>query len=233
MSGDIITHQLQMAAQKAQSPIEAARAQQAIAQIKSGLAPVQQQLAMRQALLASQNGPKSKMDPAMLIPQLVPKDHQKEAYKEVQVAQNTHHMAKNIMEAFEQSAKDVTGTGRITSHIKSPRSIGALHQHMQPTFADLEGTVRQAAMDNTFHNITPSPYDSAADIQTKRKALSEYLQSKMSAPIAKSSGIDLSKFESTNAKPSLSSQEQKFLDFAKKNPNDPRSSLILKKLGVE
>lgn len=233
MSGDIVAHQLQMAAQKAQSPIEASRAMQAIAQIKAGLAPVQQQLAMRQALMSSQQSGKSKMDPAMLIPQMVPKEHQKEAYKEIQVAQNTHHMAKNIMEAFEQAAKDVTGMGRITSHIKDPRSIGALHQHMQPTFADLEGTVRQAAMDNTFHNITPSPYDTEADIQTKRKALQEYMQSKMSAPIAKSSGIDLSKFESTNAKPKMSAQEQKFLDFAKKNPNDPRSALILKKLGVE
>lgn len=233
MTGDIIKHQLAQAADKAQTPIEKARAQQAIGEITKGMAPLQQQMAMRQALMASQSSSgKSKMDPAVLVNQLVPKDHQKEAFKEIQTAQNTHHMAKNILESFEQAAKDVTGMGRITSHIKDPRSIGALHQHMQPTFADLEGTVRQAAMDNTFHNITPSPYDSSADLETKRNALREYLQSKMSAPVAKSYGVDLSKFESTDAKVKTP-MEEKAMEYLKKNPKGPISDAIRKKLGVQ
>lgn len=36
-----------------------------------------------------------------------------------------------------------------------------------------------------------------------------------------------------NSGPQLSSQQQGFYDFAKKNPNDPRSAMILKKLGVQ
>jgi len=68
---------------------------------------------------------------------------------------------------------------------------------MQPTFKDLEGTVRQAAMDNTFKNITPQPGDKDYTVETKRQALLDYLQSKASASTAKGYGIDLHRFEST------------------------------------
>lgn len=138
-------------------------------------------------------------DPAKLVPGRVPKEHQSSVFKEIDAAENTKRMSKAIMDSFEQSVLDTSGSGALTSYIKTPRSSQALHQAMQPTFKDLEGTVRQAAMDNTFKNITPVGTDTAEDIETKRRALEDYLQSKASAPTARGYNIDLSKFDSTSA----------------------------------
>jgi hypothetical protein len=137
-------------------------------------------------------------DPAKLVPSYVPKEHQAKALAEIEGAENTRRMGKEIMDSFDQAVKDTSGiTGGVTSLVKTPRSAMALHQAMQPTFKDLEGTVRQAAMDNTFKNITPSPFDTPTDIATKRQALQEYLKSKASSPTARAYGIDLTQFDST------------------------------------
>lgn len=136
-------------------------------------------------------------DPAKLVPGMVPKEHQAKAFGEIDAAENTKHMAGSIMDSFEQAVRDTSGTGAVTSVLKDPRSVLALHQAMQPTFKDLEGTVRQAAMDNTFHNITPHFADTVRDTEIKRKALEDYLQSKSSAPVARAYGIDLGKYAST------------------------------------
>ncbi len=68
---------------------------------------------------------------------------------------------------------------------------------MGPTFQDIEGTVRQAAMDNMNQNTTPQFGDNEATIAKKRDALVGYITSKSSAPTAKGFGIDLSKFPTT------------------------------------
>ncbi len=136
-------------------------------------------------------------DPAKLVPGRVPKEHQAAVFKEIDAAENTRHMSKEIMDSFDQAVQDSSGAGAVTSYLKEPRSVQALHQALQPTFKDLEGTVRQAAMDNTFKNISPAGTDTAADIATKRRALEEYLQSKASAPVARGFNIDLSQFDST------------------------------------
>jgi hypothetical protein len=136
-------------------------------------------------------------DPSALVPVLVPQEHQKEVYKSIDAATNTRHMANSIMHAFEQAIKENTAIKTGAGLLRTPGSVLALHQHMQPTFADLEGTVRQSAMDNTFKNVTPMPGDSEHTINQKREALMEYLQSKASASTAKAYGIDLRKFEKT------------------------------------
>jgi hypothetical protein len=140
------------------------------------------------------------IDPAALVPRIVPEHHQKQVFDEIQRAQDTRRMGDSILKSFDQAAKENTilRTGGYGSlQFRTPGSVLALHQSMQPTFKDLEGTVRQAAMDNTFKNITPEPGDTQHKIEQKRKALEEYLQSKASAPTAKGFGIDLDKFGST------------------------------------
>lgn len=138
-------------------------------------------------------------DPSTLVPILVPEAHQKEVFKNIDAAVNTRHMANSIMQAFEEAVKENTVARTGAGLLRTPGSVYALHQHMQPTFADLEGTVRQAAMDNTFKNVTPMPGDTEHKINQKRQALLEYLQSKASASTAKAYGIDLSKYEKTAA----------------------------------
>lgn len=160
----------------------------------------------QQALFSQMNsGGSSELDPAQLVSTLVPEHHQQEVFKEIKRAQDTRHMGSAIVNDFDQAAKDVRplSGGRVRYAIPGVTSpyVKAFHQSMQPTFQDLEGTVRQAAMDNTFENMTPQFGDSDETIATKRQALTDYLESKKSAPTAKGFHIDLDRFRSTNSSP--------------------------------
>lgn len=135
--------------------------------------------------------------PSLFVQHLVPKEHQESVFKEIERASNTRTMGDTILKDFEQAAKENTVLRTGAGIFRTPGSVLSLHQAMQPTFQDLEGTVRQAAMDNTFKNITPGPGDTEHKIQQKREALQEYLKSKGSAPRAYGYGIDLDKFGST------------------------------------
>ncbi len=144
--------------------------------------------------LASKGGD---VNPAALVPHLVPGPHQESVYKELERAMNTKKYHDQIMQNFDQAAADMRGAGRVGSIIKTPRSLGALDQSLQPTFSDIDHTVREAAMNHARDNIMPSKFDTDADTRTRRNALEGYLTSKSSAPRAKSFGIDLDRFGST------------------------------------
>jgi hypothetical protein len=239
-ANDIYADRLLQAGAKVGTPLAIANAKMAAGQLLAQNPQIIQQEAMRQAALkdSANAGPGqlSNQDPARAIPYLVPEKHQEAVSKEIERAQDTHKMGDSILQAFDQAAKDTTLTGTYGG-LKTPRSSLALHQALQPTFKDLEGTVRQAAMDNTFKNITPSLADTAEDLKTKRRSLEQYIQSKSSAPIAKAFGIDLQNYRSTNTiAPHLSAQDQQAAEFAASNPQDPRSqqisALLRKKYGI-
>lgn len=189
-------------AARAGSPLAQSRAQGLIGQLQQQIAPMTLQMAMRKTLNEpSQSGTNAqgqiKMDPALAVRYMVPADKQKEVAAQIDAAQDTKRMSGAILNSFDQAAKENTILKTGAGMVRTPASVYALHQAMQPTFKDLEGTVRQAAMDNTFKNITPQPGDSQHTLDTKRQALIGYLQSKASASMAKTYGIDLNKFEST------------------------------------
>lgn len=156
----------------------------------------------QQATLRSMGTKGGNFDPSLLVPAIVPAEHQKSVFGEIERAQDTRRMGGSIMKAFDQAEKENTFFKTGAGLARTPPGVYALHQAMQPTFKDLEGTVRQAAMDNTFQNITPRPGDMPSTIKTKRTALEDYLKSKASAPTAKGFGIDLDKFQSTNTQQS-------------------------------
>lgn len=230
MQTDLLKDQLQMAAAKSTDPLVKARAIQAIGKLEQEIAPQMLQLKMRQSL---QNGAAQGADPAQYVQYVVPKEHQAKVFGEIEAAQNTQQMSKSIMESFERAAKENTIARTGFGLARTPGSVYALHQAMQPTFKDLEGTVRQAAMENTFKNITPAPGDSEYTVKIKREALGEYLKSKMSAPTAKGYGIDLQKFQSTSSDRMmhLNPKEQSYAKWAQANPGNAKAQLVLKKLG--
>jgi len=235
MMGDQVKSQLEAAAGRAQTPIEKARAEQAVAQVKGMQAQIQGKLAMGMALQANQKKmmhPDS--DPSLLVPQLVDKAHQSEAFKHIEVAQNVNKIGGRILEDFDKAAKANTGLNRLSAAVKHPRENNALKQLLATTVTELTGSGRQAEFENIEKNLIPNQYDTAKDIETKKQALKAYLEAKTSAPQLKAYGIDLSKFNSTKSPTSnLSPQHQKFLDFAKTLPtSDPRRIAILKKLGM-
>ena len=145
-------------------------------------------------------------DPASRIQFLVPLERQQKVVDEMNAAKATVANAPGILEAFDQAAKEVRplsgGTGTsLTAFVPGIKSAGqsALQARLGPTFQNLEGTVRQAAMDNSDHNMTPHFGDSDSTIATKRQSLTQYLTSKAAEGSAsKSFGIDLTKFPSTN-----------------------------------
>lgn len=201
---------LQIAKAKAMSAAAQAQGPQAKAQALQPILQMDQQIASNQrmmALMDTGNQPGTpgmfNMDPAILVNQTVDPKQREQVLKEIGAAQDTKHMAKSIMQSFEDAAKENTILKTGFGKLRTPASVLSLHQSMQPTFKDLEGTVRQAAMDNTFHNVTPQPGDSEDTINYKRKALQSYLLSKMAAPTAKANGLDLSRFDSTNIQGAL------------------------------
>lgn len=191
----IVQSQLAAEADKAQSPIAKQNSAIINSQLAGKIADINRQGAiykMQQGNAGSPGG-----DPAKLVPLLVPGEHQKQAFSEIEAAENTRKMSSSILQSFEDAAKANTVMRTGAGHLRIPAEVGALHQSMQPTFKDLEGTVRQAAMDNTFKNITPAPGDLDSTIDTKRQALKDYLQSKLSAPTARAYGIDLGHYGRT------------------------------------
>jgi hypothetical protein len=182
---------------KLEQAASGAKGQIAKQQALQGIALIDQKKADNNFKLSLMNSGDG--DPAMKVQFLVPPERQKEVFTEIERAQNTKKMATDILSSFNQAVKENTFLKTGAGLLRTPGSVYALHQAMQPTFQDLEGTVRQAAMDNTFKNITPAPGDSDHTVETKRKALEGYLESKKSAPTAKGFGIDLQKHESTKA----------------------------------
>lgn len=237
--------QLQQSAAQQGGALAMARAKQAGAELRLKYDPqiFSQKLRLDAMNLArgvnQQGGSYSNIDPSQLVQAIVPEHAQKDVLKEIERSQNTKTMSSHILDSFDKAAVDARPLSggslkNIIPGIKAA-SISALHQAMQPTFQDLEGTVRQAAMDNTFDNITPKLGDNDSTIKEKRAALEGYLESKKAAPTAKAYGIDLEKFSSTTTRPDsrLNEQQKKFLDWARQNPDDPKAKMVFKKLGMQ
>lgn len=228
----IVNMQIQHAAATSSGPNAKAIAQIHMGELEQQTAGTLGQMAARRTLMSG-NGPK---DPTQLVQMMVPETHRKEVAAEIDRAQDTARMGDTILKSFDEAAHNMHGVvGKAASLVKTPRALLAMHQALQPTFKDLEGTVRQAAMDNTFHNVSPSAGDTAKDTATKREALVDYLKSKASASLAKTYGIDLSKFPSTSTDQvaRMSPQQQQWVGWARQNPQDPRAQAVLKKLGAK
>lgn len=241
----IVDAQLQQSAAQQGSALAMARAKQAGAQLKLQYGPALfKQMARRQALdinsaagqaqVIGQN-PAANVDPAQLVQALGIPDHaQKDVLEEIKRAQNVGVNGDKILSYFDQASKDNTVLKTGAGFLRTPGSVMALHQTLLPNFKTIDGTVRQAAMDETFKNVTPQPGDSDAKIAIKRQALQDWMHSEVSAPTAKSYGLNLQNFASTSSshEARLNPVQQKFLSWAKQNPQDPRSQMVMQKLGL-
>ncbi len=136
-------------------------------------------------------------DPSVLIRSVVPKEKQELVGKEIKRAQDVGQAAPTIIKKMKDAIAETQGLGRIGSFIHSPRSIDALHVALAPTFADLGENARPAIMEQFFKEIDPRGGDTPAEAQGRLASLEEHLKAKASAPIAKTYGIDLNKFNST------------------------------------
>ena len=194
--------QLEQAASAAKGPTAQANAKAANALIDQKIAENRFKLSLMQPTSDTIG-----LDPAKKVPWLVPPEKQGKVNDEIEAAQNATKAAPEVMSMFNQAATEVRPmTGGIhtslTAFVPGMESAGqkSLHTLLGPTFKDVEGTVRQAAMDNIFKNTTPQFGDDDSTIDAKRRALQDYLTSKSSAPNASSFGINLGDYPSTAVK---------------------------------
>lgn len=186
------------------NPILQAQIQQKIVEMKMKDIPLKDALAREQAQKASQQQLKtmlqgkdlSNMDPASLVPLIVPQHMQNEVLKEIKGAQDTRHSMSHGLAAYDDMVKELKGP---LGGILDPKSKTNMMAALLPTVQHLEGTAREFAMKQAEQNYIPTKYDILRGTdKNKRKALEDYYASKSSAPTAKSFNIDLDKFESTN-----------------------------------
>lgn len=201
LGNDILEQKLQQASAQTTDQRAKANYDNAIGQIHLQSISLLPQMARQQMLMqamngggAGGNGINPNTDPSQLVPFLVPQERQKEVFGEIKRAQDTAKLAPQIMQAFDNAANYArSAKGAVYNPYQDQ-----LMQLMNPTFQDLEGTVRLAAMEEMKNRTIPHWLYSKGKTDIQRQGLQSYLQSKSSAPTAKGFGIDLNKFRSTN-----------------------------------
>lgn len=144
-------------------------------------------------------GDLSPADPATFVPIMIkdPGDR-KTAFEEIKNASNIATNGPKMLKAFDDAANKLNTVDFIPG--MENRDQKALHQLLLPNFKTIDGTVRQAAMDETFQNVTPQFGDGAATKASKRKTLEDWMTSESTAPVSMGHGIDLSRFSKTSHK---------------------------------
>jgi hypothetical protein len=175
---------------KTNNPMLAAQAQQQIMDSRLKMMQYLQPVAQNQMVMqmraslqqAAQAGTKINANPEEFIPIIVPEAHQKEALAEVKRARDTQHGMQFAMQAFEDMVNQVKSVKTLGGLIQ-PEARTRLESAILPTVQDLEGSVRQTAMDYAKKAYIPTLDDvTFGRVDGKRKALREYFKSKSAAP---------------------------------------------------
>lgn len=189
MQMDIVKNQLAQQAAKSSDPLIKARAQQAIGQLDMQAAPILSQMAMRKALLSGvqQGG----QDPSMAIRMIVPEHQQQEAFKELKEGEEQVKGRDAAMSAFDQLNQVNTIGNRVTSPIQTPKQADALRNNLAVQLARAAaGRVNEYEFE-AAKQLFPAVGDDAKTVQTKRQALTNFIQEKMNHPILNAYGINL------------------------------------------
>lgn len=235
MMTDIMKDKLDRAAAMATSPMAKANALQLKGQLQMQAAPEFLQLAMRRSLM-KQNAPGgqqqfSQQDPAAYVPYVVPKEQQKEVFKEIKSAQDAKQNQAEIMKQFDIAASSPLKSIGVGQGAAAAKRMEAL---FLPMIHDQEGRVNEYEQ-KTLQQLMPTTGDTAKTLASKKEGLQSFINNKMAAPTARGFGINLENFQNTSRSPeaSLSPQQQSFVQWAKQNPGNPKADMVLKKLGVK
>lgn len=163
----------------------------------STLAP----MAMRTSgLMLANNG---QVDPASVIPLLIPQNLQPKAYEEVKHAQDASESEKSILGAFDAATKQNSIVGRVSNlQFRDPGSITQFNALTLPLIKDATGRVNEREQ-AVLEALAPKPGQSNETIQRNRLALQQFINGKKSAPIMKSYGVNLQNYNSTKLQQGL------------------------------
>lgn len=164
-------------------------------------AQIQQSLSLRQ-FIAKEAAKKDSfipMNPADLIPKMVPERMQKEVEAEVKRAMDTKKLSKTALKNFDELTEEYKGFfGRPAAAIYTPAQRGILRDIIAQTVGDLTGSVRELAFQEAMNAYMPTANDTEYRSKKKREGFVSYLTSKQAAPTFRSwVGADIDRFEQT------------------------------------
>lgn len=134
-------------------------------------------------------------DPSSAIRFKVPPDKQKEVAEDIDKAKETKRIAPDILKAFDDAASH-KGIIDLVPGMKNADQKKFLSL-INTTVKETEGTARQAAFKSLEDNMMPQAFDMEATAK-KREALVDYLKKNSDSALAKTYGIDLNKYKTTN-----------------------------------
>lgn len=218
------------------NPLARAKAQMFAGEKRQQAAEALSNVAMKSAMFKSMgaNGMgDGNIDPATLVTSRVPKDHQKEVFKEIKDAQNASRVQEEFMKHWDDAVKENTVLKTGAGLLRRPPSIKAMDQLALPLIHDAEGRVNEFEQKTVQENY-PQPGDRADTQAVKRKAMLEFFAQKSAAPTAKGNNIDLTKYASTgDARARLTPQQKTWVEWADKNPGRPEAKQLKQKLGIK
>lgn len=157
-------------------------------------------------------GQLSNQDPATLVNITArDKEDKKQILEEIKNRQNLSTNFPKMLDAFDRAANEQTVLRTGGGMLRESPALKELHQLMLPNFKTIDGTVRQAAMDESFHNIDPKPGDFNSSTKVKRDALVNWARSESAAPASMNAGLNLDNYAKTSLRmhPALADQVER------------------------
>jgi hypothetical protein len=213
---DVAALKMQEAMANAKDPMAQARLQQELGKFQMQTDQMMYPLQMKEAVKNALGS--GKVDPATAVQVLVPKEHQAKVFEEIGRADNIKKNKQNILKAFDQAASEWK-----INPVSKRAGVKMFHQMLLPNFKAIDGTVRQAAMDETFENLTPQLGDTDKTIAGKRQGVINWMNSEAAAPTARGYGINL---EGPDAQTKAVINRAK--ERLKANPNDRKAAIALR-----
>lgn len=187
MMADIYKTKIEEQAAKAADPLAKARAQQLTGQLDVQMAPLMQQLSLRQAAFRGMR--QGNVDPSMIIQYVAPEKDREHLMKSLQGMQNDQKALDNFRETFDRVKQINNAQNRITSPLQSKRELDAL---IEPALGNLtketEGRVTPtdiATLRPLFKEVGDDPRTTAL----KEHQMNELLSRKMNYPDLEPYGI--------------------------------------------
>lgn len=183
---DIMSLNLQKAADLSQDPMSKARAMQAAGQFKLQADSQIHNLSMQQAMLSGMNNGSVSTEQA--IRAIVPEKDQKDVFDDLKKAQDAKNGEQAILDSFDKAAAENTLVGRASRAGYNPASVGALQTQLLPLLKDAGGRINTMEMERV-DKLLPQPFDVQSTQNEKRAALLNFIREKQSTPRLKSYGI--------------------------------------------
>lgn len=177
---DLYSHQIQQAADKLGTPQAKAAADAELSNRALQNSQLLEQSARRATALKAAANPNFN-SPEILVPALVPAEHQKEALKEAGQSKAASNSKEFLLAQFDKAAKENTVLRTGAGIARTPPSIQSMNALELPLIHDQEGRVNEFEQ-KTLQGLHPQPGDLDSKILKKRAAYEQFLANKQETP---------------------------------------------------